>query len=182
MTRGRVGVLLAATALVAGIASGADARTDQPLGGARQDPAGDVQPLSGGPADPAELDRVDLVAARWSVVPGRRVSVRMRLVDVAPGQLRASYQLKARIGPVQGALFLIATRRAVLVHDGYVARRCRGSRSTIDAARDVVRFSLPVRCLPHERYSFTPMAFLEDADLGEVASDRVAVGRWIRVR
>lgn len=173
--------VLTTTTLAVGLAPSAAARTDEPLGGAVRDEVGDVEVTTSRELSRADLDRVDLTRVSWTVSPGRRVTFRMRLVDVARGPFRTFYGVTARAGI--DTLFVMATPRGgVVVIDGERVRRCRGARSSIDPRRDLVRVSLPVRCLPADRYRFRPIALLETRGGEDLAVDQVAGTGPVSVR
>lgn len=169
----RTAVALTAVATLAtGLTSTASARTDEPLGGSRTDAAGDVLVTTGDPLTQADLDRIDLTSVSWTRAPGRKITFRLRLVDITGGPLRTFYGVKARAGG--STVFVQATRSAVKVIDGDRVTRCRGAKSSVDAERDRVRFTVPVSCLAYDRYNFAPIAFLQSAAGDEdLATDRV---------
>lgn len=179
--RRTVTAVLAAASLTAALAPSATARTDEPLGGAVRDEVGDVEVTTSRDLSRTDLDRVDLTRVSWTVSPGRRVTFRMRLVDVARGPFRTSYGVTARAGI--STLFVMATPRGgVVVIDGERVQRCRDARSSIDERRDVVRFSTPVRCLPADRYRFRPLALLETRGGEDLAIDQAAGTGALSVR
>lgn len=180
--RRRVGAALVALLVAALGAPQASARTDEPLGFSRPDRVGDVDNSAGRRLPPGEVDRVDLVHGRFSVVPGRRVHARLRVVDLGPGTHRALYGLSAEGAGRTGNLFAWATPSGVRMIDDEGTTRCRGSRSTFDRARDVIRFSVPVRCFPGPRFRLSPVALLESDSGRDLAFDQIPNRRWVSLR
>lgn len=178
----RIGAAAAALLLASLTAPQASARTDEPLGFSRTDPAGDVDVTAGRELPRAETDRVDLTRGRYSVLPGRRVHVRLHLVDLGPGNHRALHGLSAEGAGTTDSLFAWATPSGVRMIDDEGITRCRGSRSTFDRSRDVIRFSVPVRCFPGPRYRLSPVTLLESDGGRDLAFDQIANRRWVSLR
>lgn len=179
----RIGVLLGALVLGASVTSPAGARTDEPLGFSRTDPAGDVDVSTDRDLLASEIERVDLLRARYTVVPGRRVTVRLRLADVRGGAYQAFYGLSAKAPGSGESVVAWATWSRVRIIDAEGdVRACRGGRSEIDRKHDQVRFSVPVRCFPGARYRLEPVALLETGRGRDLAFDSIRNPRRVSLR
>jgi hypothetical protein len=174
-TRARhLATVLLSAALLAGPTASFAAPADDPSGeiqgGGSSDPRGDVEVDATEPVYPPDLDRIDLTAVSWRVATGRRVTFRLRVVDLVDGKHQVFYGVTAYAGA--DTLVLGVRGRRVLVLGDTEVRRCPGSRATSDRRRDVVRFSVPVRCLStSDTYDFAAAALLESRGGRDLASD-----------
>lgn len=178
----RTALALAAAGLAIGLLPGfATAGVPSDVGSA-VDPVGDVHRDGDDDISQADYDSVDLRRFDHAVSPGRRATFRLRFVDLSrSAENRAFYGVNA-VGRQYG-YFLAARRGKVVLVGPDDASPCRGSRSSIDLHREVVRLSVPVRCLAGEDgFRFRGIAVLEKRGGRDLANDVSRNSSRIRVR
>lgn len=166
----RTTVVLASLALAAGLAPGSAIALDSVEGGASSDRVGDVRVAPDQTVSPADYDSIDLERFDYRVVPGRRVTFKLRVVNASrPAKLRVWYGVVAQAGA--DTVYLAARKGGVVVLTDKT-RVCRGGTSEVDLGREFVRISAPVRCLSgSDTYRFRPLTLLEKRAGRDVADD-----------
>lgn len=171
-TRRLAAALLSAVLLTpasSAVAAPGDEDSGSVEGGAAIDRTGDVRIEGTDPVYPPDLDRIDLTETAWQV-NGHRARFTLHVVNLVGGKHHATYGVMAFARA--DTVFLDVRGKRVLVADADRTAECEGARVRRDRERDVLRFSVPLRCLDtSDTYRFQSVALLEERDGGDLASD-----------